>query len=306
MTVSTDHNTLTFAFPEVDPAAVLHITFHRTLRVPDDDTTYGLPPSLGSFALRETTNGAADVLMPMWQSEAAWIDFTAPKGYSFLVKVGVGGINAITGDAFTAEPDFDAGDYLETDEQPWLDGYRVDATTVRQFVARRLGTGYTVAEQLTGAHSGALEFSVVPLRRDKWQHIAPIVADGLCFAAPPDDPAMGLGAGGSIAQSIATPIQPHENWCQDVSERASVRIMDSASWQQLTDEPPHHRPLTIEEYAQYGFPWFAWYDDTLARQGASPFETVKTVRQVGTDLGESPLPDNTGFTPPTPHIVGGA
>lgn len=42
-------NLLRFSFPEVHPNASMTIDFQRTLRIPDDDQTYPLPPGLGSF-----------------------------------------------------------------------------------------------------------------------------------------------------------------------------------------------------------------------------------------------------------------
>ena len=35
---------LTFSFPEVHPEAQLTIDFQRTLRIPDDEKDYPLPP----------------------------------------------------------------------------------------------------------------------------------------------------------------------------------------------------------------------------------------------------------------------
>ena len=40
---------LEFAFPEMHPRARLRVTFQRTLRIPDDGSTYFLPPGLGTF-----------------------------------------------------------------------------------------------------------------------------------------------------------------------------------------------------------------------------------------------------------------
>lgn len=305
MAVATQHNTLVFSFPEVHPDASLRVTFHRTLRVPDE-TTYGLPPSLGTFEVRDADD-ASEVLMPMWQSEAAWIDFTAPHRYPFMLKIGVGGINAITGDPYTAEPDYKAEDYLETSTQPWLDGFRVDDSTVRQFVAMPLGRGYSAAEQLTGTDTGIIAFSVVPLKAEVWKQrrrYSPDLVINAC--APPAAEGMGLGAGGTITQSIATPVEPHENWCRADRSEWNVRLVNSESWQALTGRPPHHQPLTIDDYLEYGFPWFEWYDDSLARQGESQFGSLQTVKQIADEKGEQVLPDNPSFTPPGPIIVGGS
>ncbi len=43
------NNQLTFRFPDVHKKAVCHIDFQRTLRIPDDNREYPLPPGLGRF-----------------------------------------------------------------------------------------------------------------------------------------------------------------------------------------------------------------------------------------------------------------
>ncbi|MFW0793259.1 hypothetical protein AAFP30_05560 [Gordonia sp. CPCC 205515] len=300
-----------FSFPEVHVDATLRITFHRTLRVPDDATTYGLPPSLGALDIRAARDteladrADVDAILPLWQSEATWIDFTSPAGYPFLVNVGVGGISAISGETYSPQPDFASEDYFEVPTQPWLDGFRADATTVRQFVAMPLGDGYSAAEQLTGADDGLIRLAVAPLNADIWSQRLQRSRSQLivCAEAPPSS--MGLGAGGSIQQSIATPLEPQENWALDSLTEVRLQIVNSSVWQSLTGTPPHHEPLTINEYLAHEFPWFEWYDDSLARQGESRLNQVKSVHQVGDEKGTQPLPDNISFDPPIPHIVGG-
>lgn len=109
-----DHSVL-FYFPEVHPDAVLSVDFQSTLRVPDDGTTYGLPPGLGRLPVRRVADlaerrvpqrwiASGGVVTPMWQSQACWLNFSAD--YPFLVKVGAGLINAITGKSWSAAPDF--------------------------------------------------------------------------------------------------------------------------------------------------------------------------------------------------------
>lgn len=294
-----------------------------------------LPPGLGSFPLAVADGvtperrqwGPGDRLLPMWQSEAAWIGFDSHTGYPFLVKLGVGAINGVTGERYAPEPDYTAEDYFEVPTQPWLDGFRTDAQTIRQFVAAPLGRGYTVSEQLTGGDDGALRLSVTPLRGEIWaQRLANRAAAGeRDFGGPPGgvlygapapasmttgtsrsakNAALGMGAGGRIEQSIATPLEPRENWDDDARRTVTLWIVNSAAWSSLTGRPPTHPPLTIAEYRQYGFPWFDWYDDSLARQGGSPLSDIESVQEVGQRLGEDPLPDNDDFDPPTPHVVG--
>ena len=39
-----ENDTLFFSFPDIHPQAELAINFQRTLRIPDDDKSYPLPP----------------------------------------------------------------------------------------------------------------------------------------------------------------------------------------------------------------------------------------------------------------------
>ena len=52
---------LVFSFPDVHPEAKLRMEFQRTLRIPDDDKTYPLPPGLGRFPLRHVDDHATRI-----------------------------------------------------------------------------------------------------------------------------------------------------------------------------------------------------------------------------------------------------
>jgi hypothetical protein len=146
----------------------------RTLRIPDDDRTYPLPPGLGTFPMRHVDDYAqllpkqwldfGGVMMPMYQAEALWLRFDCGD-YPFAVKVSTGKINAVTGKKFKNELDFDEQDYMVAPNQPWLDGFCVKKGTIRQFVAMPLDEGYTVEEQVTGkAEFGGLQLIVYPMK----------------------------------------------------------------------------------------------------------------------------------------------
>jgi hypothetical protein len=115
--ITLEHDSLVFAFPEIHPAAVLRIECERTLRIPDDDQEYPLPPGLGRFPLRHVDDYAATVppawrehggvLLPMYQAEALWLNFEADSGdsehpYPFAVQVATGKVSAITGEPWRA------------------------------------------------------------------------------------------------------------------------------------------------------------------------------------------------------------
>lgn len=136
----------------------LTIALQRTLRIPDDGRTYPLPAGLGAFPLRSVDDFPATapaswlqrggVVLPMFQSEALWISFSAR--YPCAVKIAAGKINAVSGAAWTAERHSEPQDYVVVPGQPWLDGFSVGEGLIRQFVAMPLGARYSVEEQLTG------------------------------------------------------------------------------------------------------------------------------------------------------------
>ncbi len=103
---------LVFSFPEVHPKARPTIDFQGTLRIPDDDRTYPLPPGPGSFPLRHVDDffdnvpprrvEHGGVMMPMYQSEATWLNFRTEwveermTPYPLAIKVGTGKIDAVS------------------------------------------------------------------------------------------------------------------------------------------------------------------------------------------------------------------
>ena len=173
--ITLERDRLTFRFPEVHPEAECGIEFQRTLRIPDDDRSYPLPPGLGRFPLRHLDDfadrlpGAAvqrgGVVMPMHQAEAMWVNFDSAwrSSYPCAVKVAAGKVCAVSGEPWSDDLDADPQNYVVVPDQPWLDGHCVEKGIIRQFVAMPLGAGYTAEEQLTGAaEHGGLQLSVCP------------------------------------------------------------------------------------------------------------------------------------------------
>lgn len=151
----------------------LNISFKRTIRVPDDDKEHNLPPDLGELPLHsDPTTG--EIQVPMYQFEAMWLNFQCSGDKYIALKVGIGNINAVTGEPWesgklTREPQ----NYLLLPKQRWLDGINLDQTGfIRQFVAARLGEGVTIEEQMKDMGvidkvDGKLHFEVFePIRKD--------------------------------------------------------------------------------------------------------------------------------------------
>lgn len=289
MALSVDTERLYFEFPDVHAEAELSVTFHRTVRVPDDGNDYPLPPSLGRFPLRVVENRLA---LPVWQSEACWLKFDARC--PFLVKVGAGNIDALTGAPWSDEPDFAVEDYFEVPEQPWLDGFVGPGGTVRQFVAMPLGSGYTVSEQLSdGPDAGHIRIVAVPMRAEYLRRRPKPAAQTTMFSftsAPAGG--MGLGAGGSITQRVAVPVEDHDAWAVRARSSVQIALVNSEQWHGLTGNPPPTEPPTAAEYAARGFPWFERYAEPPGRPEAPALTRVDSVTDVRARRNEEALRGN--------------
>ena len=173
-------NTLNFQFPEVHQGAVCSIEFERTLRIPDDNTPYSLPPGLGQFPVKHIDDYAENlpsewaahggIFIPLYQSEALWLNFDGD--YPCAVKIAAGKINAVDGSEWSKNLSTEDQDYVVIPEQPWLDGFNVSEGFIRQFVAMPLGEGYTAEEQITGkAEHGGLQIIVYPMKRSVYEKL---------------------------------------------------------------------------------------------------------------------------------------
>src|SRR5262249_28428797 len=136
----------------------------RTVRLPSDkqgadDKPWPLPAGLGPFAVQSASSlinasqklrDSYDVVIPVYNNEAAWFSFQSKGARPCLIKMFVGGVNVVTGKAVTA-PDLNIDpakqDYFvcgsnigeaggaasEYRAQPWSDGIRKGPKTVAQY-----------------------------------------------------------------------------------------------------------------------------------------------------------------------------
>ncbi|RYP25732.1 hypothetical protein DL768_011427 [Monosporascus sp. mg162] len=165
------------------PCQYLHISFQRTIRVPDNVEASFLPPGLGCFPLYKVQDYASrlppelaskgGVFLPMHQKEAMWIRLSSTT--PFMIKIYCGGVNAVSGEHHSEDLSTkfrrlklnmdkeSIQDYIVTPEQLWVDGIATEPGIVRQFVAMPMGQGYTVEAQLTGKETnGGLQFEITP------------------------------------------------------------------------------------------------------------------------------------------------
>lgn len=309
------NDALEFHFPEVHPAARCRIGFERTLRIPDDNRDYALPPGLGRFPvhqvddfkgrLPETWMRHGGVFLPMYQGEALWLNFSGR--YPCAVKIAAGKINAVTGQAWKDRLERRPQDYVVIPDQPWLDGFSVSEGLIRQFVAMPLGEGYTAEEQLTGeAEHGGLQIVVYPMKRKRYEALR-AQTDPLrdllmtCnWCAQSSAPGMGLAPGGLMRQHIYKDDYGLDAW-ERAGSRCFVHITSSLSYFGITGSSPPHEPPTAREYTVMRLPWFEYYAcDKQALEGAVRLAGLDSVAAMKIKKGEGVLDAN---EPVVPHRV---
>lgn len=324
---------LCFNFPCLGAAEKMKITFHKTLRIPDDNKQYPLPPSLGSFPLSHTSDYEKNlppdwvqrqgVFFPMRQSEAMWLSFSSDSGRPYAVKIAAGKINAISGepwsDALVGKPKIQSGntrqsseqeltDYATIPRQPWLDGFNAGKDVIRQFVAMPLGEGYTVEEQITGkAEFGGLQIIVYPMKESVWNDIRikqgprsmRSASFGGCITAGAqplymaESASMGLAAGGLMTQQIYEDEYGLEAWDTEQSLRLFVHLLNSNQYKSVTGKEAPAEMMTREVYERYNYPWFSYYQDAPTIAASEKLSKVDSVASMQVKKGQQVLDENT-------------
>jgi hypothetical protein len=250
-------------------------------------------------------------MLPMYQSEALWLNFSG--SYPCAVRVATGKIDAVTGKELQAGLARKPQNYLIVPLQPWLDGYCVKKGIIRQFVAMPLGAGYTAEEQITGeAEYGGLQLIVHPMKAKAYEELrarkrergiwvgSPVLADlsmTVTGAAPAMD--MGLAPGGRMRQEIFDDPHRIDVWDVEASVRCFVHLANSLVWRHITGHEPPTVPPTAKEYASAGLPWFEYYaDGAKAVDGSGVLAKLKSVVQMGKKKGDVPLPENESVDEP--------
>jgi hypothetical protein len=322
------NNQLIFRFPKVHPSAECRIDFQRTLRIPDDNRDYPLPPGLGKFPVTHvddyseklpvTWQRCGGVFIPMYQSEALWVNFGGNDPFASIaaaclvtypcaVKIAAGKINAVSGKPWDNRLSADPQDYVVAPNQPWLDGFNVAEGYVRQFVAMPLGTGYTAEEQIAGqAETGGLQVIVYPMKKYVYDdsvtrlYKRSLGSDEILFSRVHSDsesPDMGLAPGGLMRQKIYEDEYGIDAWDQDNGFRCFIHLANSEMYQAITGHVPPHKPLTAKDYTQSGLPWFDYYSDGKALSGTKPLSTLTSVATKIIQKDGVPLKDNASVQP---------
>lgn len=321
--IELNNNELIFSFPEVHPKAKCRINFQRTLRIPDDNREYPLPPGLGQFPVMHVDDYATKlpeswrlhggVFLPMYQSEALWINFGGYGSYPCAVKIAAGKINAVSGKEWNNRLCDDPQDYVVTPDQPWLDGFNVTEDHVRQFVAMPLGEGFTAEEQLTGhAKHGGLQIIAYPMKREVYAERFEIQVDKdddwenqvMFLRVCEENSHMGLAPGGLMRQEVYKDEYGIGAWDQKSGSRCFVHLTNSEMYQAISGHIPPHKPFTAKEYTKAGLPWFDYYSDNITITGSSLLSKLSSVAVKVIQKGGSPLNNNDSLQPAIVKKIG--
>jgi hypothetical protein len=275
------------------------VSFHRTLRIPEDMKSYPLPAGLGRFPIFKVSEFTDRLpsqwlapnagFIPMYQCEALWIGFNGAAWKPNAVVVAVGGINALSGEPFEAPLRDAPQNYLVAPPQPWLDGINCEGGRVRQFVAAPLGTGLTIESVVSGKEShGGIQISVYEPKPGRFPDTAadagPTPLDEEDVPRPMRKPVqpMGIRAGGRIAQKIYSDPYGVDAWDLENVGHAMLHIVNSRHFEQITGQAPPPTPMNAKQYYEQGLPWFQLYDEELDGIGAS-----KILSAIGDDTTPS-------------------
>ncbi|TAQ90814.1 hypothetical protein B7494_g887 [Chlorociboria aeruginascens] len=180
-------------FPCIHVSDSLAISFHRTVRIPDDGGSYPAPNSLGALPLLPVSKikdklprdavEKGGIVVPLYDIEAMKINFHvygsnmfAPEA-KYAIRVFIGGVNGLSGEPVKANMATvlkrlngieRTQDYLylrggDNPAQQWLDGVSIAPGIVRQFVAAQPLSSETIEHQITGLTTvGGIQIEIIP------------------------------------------------------------------------------------------------------------------------------------------------
>jgi hypothetical protein len=232
------------------------------------------------------------VFVPLYQREALWLGFDGRWWHPNALTVAAGGVNVITGQPATETPSSQPQDYLVVPDQPWLDGFHLEAGVVRQFVAAPLGWSATVAEQLASDDQSALRFRVFDAVPGRFPERAPPEPDRIMEGAPmamAGGLEMGFAAGGRIVQKLYTDEYGVESWQREPLADLIAYVVNSEAYEDITGQPPPPTPVSADDYSRAGLPWFELYDEARSPLATGNWlRRIKTLTQV--DPKGAPMP----------------
>lgn len=277
------------------------ISFQRTLRLPESYRASKLPPGFGPLPLQRvadysgrTPKGwqAEAVFIPLDAREAMWLSFNAANWKPNAVKVGLGEIDAISGEAWADELRSEPQNYVVCPLQLWLDGVNAGENFVRQFVSVPLAQGYTVESQVMGGvETGGIRIKVFepkpgifPDQPPPKSHMERVMHSPQLVST---DNEFGIGAGAKIEQRIYPDPHGVDAWDPDNSGEVFVHLTSSEMYRRITGLEAPPSPVSARSYTEHGLgPWFELMDESLGDISTTQkLSRIKSVRQIDDEKG---------------------
>jgi hypothetical protein len=246
-------------------AGGLHISFERTLKLPEDGNGYPLPPSLGAFPIYKIADFADTVpkevlekggyFIPMFQSEAMWFNFS---GSSNALIVNIGDQNALTRKGLTDKLEREEQNYIVAPSQPWLDGFNSEDGLLRQFIARPFGKQQPIEQLSTDKVWTGVNFVVYSakpglLSEDDEEMNYSKFSDCMILDSTTE--------GAKMKQEMYPDPHGFETWDLDSRMEINIYFVNSEMFENITGEAPPSSPVTEEAYEEHGYPWFDIYNE---------------------------------------------
>ena len=291
------------------------VSFQRTLRIPEDQRRYPLPPGLGAFPVHRVEDywhsvpaswrERGGVFIPVYQREALWLGFDGADWKPNAVKIGIGKINAVSGESWKKGLQANPQDYLVCPLQPWLDGIKAGRGFIRQFVAMPLGSGSTVEAQLTGFEEfGGIQFLVYEPKPGRFPDEAPAKSgDKSNVIRPAAQPValneMGLGAGGMMKQKIYPDPHGVDTWDEQNYGELFVHLVNNRQYFELTGRHAPPTPVDAGTYTDFGLPWYEIYDEQQGDlEAPRRLEEVKSIGAMNYEKGSRGTADEASIDVP--------
>jgi hypothetical protein len=295
-------------FDEIRIGRFTRISFHRTLRIPDDGNDYPLPAGLGRFPIHRVEDFADKVpsdwlkeggfFLPLYQKEALYLRFKGPDWHPTIAKVCVGRINAITGKIYSENLSPSQQDYVVIPDQMWLDGISTGQGTVNQFVAMPLGQGYTIEAQMTDEEKiGGFQIVGFEALEGRFPERDPAIDKRICNGDEVgfqlyqsrervNNHSMGIAAGGSIKQQIHADSHGVDTWDQNKKRSITIHLVNSLAYKAITGKEAPSSPITMQQYQEFRIPWYSHYDETIIPiKPPSLFKRIMTIATIDAKRG---------------------
>ncbi|MGB9624263.1 MAG: hypothetical protein ACPMAQ_05315, partial [Phycisphaerae bacterium] len=213
--------------------------------------------------------------IPIFAREALWISFSGRWWKPNAVRVGVDGVNAVTGRPLADELARDPQDYIVVPDQPWLEAYRASDGSVRQFATELPSDAPAASPSAGGDHSILIELAVFEPAPGRFADTPPkqrfYPEDASCAPVQAGNPCeIAVGPNGKMAQRLCPDTYGVDAWDPATTAKFCVRLVSPRAFREITGAEPPPSPISADDYTAFGLPWLKAYADGMPKSAKSP------------------------------------